>query len=40
MESLQDPVGFGMAWSNSLMMNIELLEKGVEVDLTELGSVV
>ncbi len=40
MKPLQDPVRLRMAWSDSLMVNIELLQEGVEVDLTELRSVV
>ncbi len=40
MKPLQDPVGLGMAWSDSLVVNIELLQEGVEVDLTKLRSIV
>ncbi len=40
MKTFQDPIRFGVAWSNILVKNVQMLKKGVELDLTEFGSIV
>ena len=40
MKSLQDPVGLRMAWCDSLVMDVELVQEGIEVDLPKLGTIV
>ncbi len=40
MKSLQDPIGLGMVWCDSLVMDVELVQEVVKVDLTKLGAVV
>ncbi len=40
MKSLQDPVGLGMAWCDSLVMDVEFVQESIKVDLTKLRSVV